>query len=104
MTGMARVVLGVGQVREALGERLFAEVARRCLVATEGIGGRALRKAVGDDAVDLVAGMACAKALGGKLLEVDPDVTVEQDPEAWAKAVRDAASGPSRPPRRPSRP
>lgn len=90
---MARVILGVDEVRDALGEELFADAARRCLAATEGIGGRALRRVVGDGSVDLVAGMALAKALGGVLREVDPEAAVEQDPRAWARAVRDATRG-----------
>lgn len=90
---MARVVLGVDEVRDALGEELFADAARRCLAATEGIGGRALSRVVGDGSVDLVAGMALATALGGALREVDPEAAVEQDPRSWARAVRDAARG-----------
>lgn len=85
--------LTVGEVRNALGEELFATVARRCLEATEGIGGRALRRALGDGAVDRVAGMACARALGQKLAEAVPGATVTQDQDAWAEAVREAAGG-----------
>ena len=83
--------LGVDDVRAALGEELFATVARRCLEATEGIGGRALRRTLGEAAVDRVAGMACARALGQKLSEAVPGATVDQDAEAWGAAVREAA-------------